>query len=503
MSLALTAAVAGGALMGLSAPAQAVNVAADGLGEVLVFPYYSTRNGWATYFNLTNTSDRTVIAKVRWREGYNSRDVRDFNIILSPYDVWTAATVNTENGAGMVTKDNSCTFPELPSRGDGLTGIDFTNTAYTLVNSEDNRDYGPEDLNRTREGYFEVITMASIPQDTTLVNALTIANNAKHNLVGGNAAVPQNCDVVRSMLRDPLVNATRTQIEDPKNVLKGRAVLINGESGIAAGYDPLTLANFYQPVGPGNNLYRDPDDARPNLSDAVPPESVVIDDNTASATTLGPFPYGADAVSALIQRTAVINDYNIKTDSATDFVLTFPTKNFYVDKAFAATATFASIPSTGVAPLYPFDTQVNGERFSGTQDGKSCFDVNVSIWDREEFDTPPDQVDDSFSPREPGQTTAQNRMCYEANILSFGTSDLFASDLRKSLFEADPSQLPAESGWARMTFGTDGAALPVIGMRVETRNRGDATINFGFANDHAYVPGIFAGGATTIARPAE
>lgn len=38
--------------------AQAVNLATDGLGQVLIFPYYTTRAGWNTLFNITNTSDK-------------------------------------------------------------------------------------------------------------------------------------------------------------------------------------------------------------------------------------------------------------------------------------------------------------------------------------------------------------------------------------------------------------------------------------------------------------
>ena len=62
LSLALAAAMTGGVMMGTSTSVQAVNIAQDGLGEVLIFPYYTVRDGWATYFNVTNTSDKTVIA---------------------------------------------------------------------------------------------------------------------------------------------------------------------------------------------------------------------------------------------------------------------------------------------------------------------------------------------------------------------------------------------------------------------------------------------------------
>ena len=487
MSLALGAAVTSGALMmGVSAPVQAVNIAQDGLGQVLVFPYYTTRNGWSTLFNVTNTSGKTVVAKVRWREGVNSRDVRDFNIVLSPYDVWTAVTRNTADGAEIVTPDNSCTFPKLEDRGGGLTGVKFTNLAYVKFGNQDNRDKGAEDLNRTREGYFEVIEMGVIDnKNSNSAEAGRIATNAKHSKAGGNVAFPKSCTVVRSVLRDPRFESA--DLDRPENVLKGRAILVKGAEGIAAGYDPLVLANFAS-----SQIYSPPQFKFPDLGSGDA-EAIIINDNdpenviklnpvsTPAVTT------GQDAVSALISRSAVINDYNVTGDSQTDWVLTFPTKNFYVDRAFSATSTFAQIPFGGVAPLAPFATAVNGEAFSSRADGKSCFDVNVSMWDREEFDAPDETIEDEFSPREPGTAANQNRLCYEANILSFGDSDLFGSNLQKSLFKGNEAGLPGLSGWAKVTFGKQGAALPVTGMRVEIRNRGDATVNYGLANDHAYM----------------
>ena len=38
--------------------------------------------------------------KIRWREAFNSREVRDFNVILSPYDVWTGVVTSTPDGSG-------------------------------------------------------------------------------------------------------------------------------------------------------------------------------------------------------------------------------------------------------------------------------------------------------------------------------------------------------------------------------------------------------------------
>lgn len=493
--MALSAAVAGGALMGLSAPVQAVNLAQDNLGEAFVFPYYTVRDNWTTLFNVTNTSDKTVLAKVRWREGVNSRDVRDFNVILSPFDVWTALTRTTTDGlnAEMITADTSCTFPQLEPRGtnsDGkaLTGIAFTNAAYINLNSEDNRDSGAETLDRTREGYFELISMGQITDGAAGI-AGVIARGAKHGPTGAsnNTATPSNCGAVQSVLRSNSFLDINNALDAPENVLKARAVLVNGQDGIAAGYDPVVLANFAS-----SSIYADASDKLPSMRSADP-QAIIIDDNTATLTTFTPASFeGQDAVSELISRNSVINDYNVKGDSETDWVLTFPTKNFYVDRARSTTASFAEIPFGQPAPLAPFDGAVDGEVFGGVQLGKSCFDITVNTWDREEFDTPPEDEQDFFSPREPGQVAGSNQLCYEANIVSFGDSDLFGSGLRKSIGSNDDLLLPGLNGWAEIAFGDDGAAsLPVVGMRVEVRRRAnDAGKNFGFANDHAYTRSV-------------
>lgn len=484
MSLALTAAILGGVAM--TQQASAVNIAQDGLGQVLVFPYYTTRGGWSTLFNITNTSDKTIVAKVRWREGRNSREVRDFNIVLSPYDVWTAGTQDLGDRAGMFTTDNSCTFPELPTHPLG-TGKDFTNFAYTEIGVQDNRDRGPESMDRTKEGYFEVFEMGVIDDTNLGAEAIELRTNAKHAKVAGNTAMPLDCNKVRDVLRvsdvtDLSLGNLNGQLDNPINALKGRAVLVKGDDGIAAGYDPLVLANFKasgEILPPGRSF--------PNLADADG-IAVVIDDNAATATVVGPLP-GIDAVSELIKRSSVINDYNVKGDSQTDWVLTFPTKGFYVDRAYAASNAHAPIAVGQIAPLAPFDAPVNGTAFGDTvatfdnPDAKSCFDINVHMWDREEFDAPDDVPEDEFSPAEPGQESGQNRMCYEANILSFGDSNIFSSGLQKSVFAGNEAGLPGLNGWAEVTFG---GPLPVIGLRMEVRNRGDASVNYGIANAHAY-----------------
>src|SRR5690554_1653564 len=87
-------------LAGAAGTAQAVYINTDGHGETLIYPYYTVENGQNTYVNITNTTDYYKAVKVRFIEGENSAEVLDFNLYLSPHDVWTGSVVPVgETGA--------------------------------------------------------------------------------------------------------------------------------------------------------------------------------------------------------------------------------------------------------------------------------------------------------------------------------------------------------------------------------------------------------------------
>src|SRR6056297_2372465 len=109
----LTTAVLAGltGVAGMAGVANAVNVNPDGLGQVLLFPYYTTRGGNDTYVSIVNTTEEGKAVKIRFIEALNSREVLDFNIYMSPWDVWTGAITPGDEGAKLVSFDNTCTVP--------------------------------------------------------------------------------------------------------------------------------------------------------------------------------------------------------------------------------------------------------------------------------------------------------------------------------------------------------------------------------------------------------
>jgi hypothetical protein len=106
LPVAMAAALAGGVHN-----ANAVFVNADGLGQVLLYPFYTTEGGQDTYINLVNTTNRVKAVKVRILEAMNSQEVLDFNLYLSPNDHWSAVILASGAGAAIRTADTSCTVP--------------------------------------------------------------------------------------------------------------------------------------------------------------------------------------------------------------------------------------------------------------------------------------------------------------------------------------------------------------------------------------------------------
>ena len=61
--------------------AQAVHISPNGTGQVLLFPYYTVRNGFSTLVSVTNTQNNTKAVKVRFLEGMNGHNYKNANVL--------------------------------------------------------------------------------------------------------------------------------------------------------------------------------------------------------------------------------------------------------------------------------------------------------------------------------------------------------------------------------------------------------------------------------------
>lgn len=159
--------LAGGASAAVFTPAGAatgLGLSASGSGHILLVPYFSTQNGNATLLNIVNTDTVNGKAvKVRFRGAANSDDLYDFQVLLSPGDVW-AASVSQDATTGISTLATSDTTCTLPTSVNGLfqTGrVQQFSTAAAIAN-------------QTREGYIEILNMADIPKFGLLDQASTV-----------------------------------------------------------------------------------------------------------------------------------------------------------------------------------------------------------------------------------------------------------------------------------------------------------------------------------------
>ncbi len=438
-----TAVIAGLAgVVGIANMAGAVNLSTDGTGSVLIYPYYTVNANNVTLLSVVNTTSEGKAVKVR-----NSREVLDFNLYMSPYDVWTAEVDPLGAGAGVTTADNSCTVPKIV----GST-IPFVNYAYSGAN----KDTGPSSLSRTLEGYVEMIEMGTVTNATKgSLTAITHVNG-----------VPASCGQVQKAWAYGASGAAAYWNADPTidigpadGGLFGSGTIVNVAQGTIEGYNADALEGFYVS---GTFDHQAPGSVLPNLNDS----SASITAFTFNTSGMGgvslattSFSSAIDAVSAVFMTNNVYNEYVVDPayGESTEWVVTFPTKRFYVDPQI--------VSSTVVKP---FDVV-----FGSSSDGTSCSPVSINVYDREEG-TSVTQL--GFSPPKPGQQGPV--LCYEANVITFNQGGASSTVLGSNLVSNIDVPNGAIAGWANLGFasaqhelaGSNGntfSGLPAVGFSVQ------------------------------------
>ncbi len=458
-----TAVIAGLAgVAGVASISNAVDINNDGLGQVLIYPYYTVNNGYNTIMTVVNTTDQAKAVKVRFMEGKNTQEVLDFNLYLSAYDVWTAVLVKSGTDVQLITNDTSCTAPS------NISGQVFLPYQYQ-------GDAVGEDGVRKFEGHFEIIEMGPIVDPVTIGNVTHVAGT------------PPGCATVSAnwasgtgawALDQPLADSVLGQ---PSGGLFGTASLINVPEGVDVGYDAVALEDFTDLVN-----HSSPGDLIPSLAQANPPVSTVIVNGTVVTTNwlvnLDPDANSADPVSALFMHDRIYNEYTVEAaiNADTEWVVTFPTKRFYVNPG----------------PIAPFTTNFG--------ENGACEPFGTRYWDREEGEPNQPPGTTPVSPLPPPDQPQVPVFCWEANVLSFTHDDA----------PAGPSNILGsnhnywytlgagfDAGWVELSFAqtktfTDGAitqqylGLPVTGFAVQryvNGNLGGGTLaNYAGLFQHKY-----------------
>ena len=447
--------------------AHAVSVNPDGLGQVLLYPYYTTESGQDTYINVVNTSDYVKAVKVRFKESLNSVEVLDFNLYLSPKDHWSVtvtAGATDADAAVIVTADTSCTVPRsLSSKAVGSTGdiISFRSSLYAGASAGE-KENGDD---RTKEGYVEIIEMGNVMDSgsTTMPNLATAATHT--------SGVPNDCAAVSAAWGSGGAWSSDAQayMSPPTGGLYGYGVLINVNEGTDATYDAVALDDFVDQQAPVS-IHARPGDSQPNLDSGSNFAELYYNGQALE-------PEGTraiDAVSMVLMHNIIANDFVLEPTIAagTDWVITFPTKRDYINNGVSGTP-----PNTTLNPATPpFTVPWNASTSS------SCESIGLRYWDREE--TPEAPSDQDFSPAPPGATFA---LCAEANVMTFDGSNVLEASDRGTGSDLHISDA-VDNGWLEMSFEGTGrtltaasgevfGGLPVMGFAVQKYVNG--SLDFG------------------------
>ena len=536
-ALAISAIPANGVGGALNSPAGSVlAVNNDGIGHQLVFPYFTAQSDNATLINITNTDlTNGKVVKVRFRGAANSDDLYDFQLLLSPGDVWTASiTKDVATGLAKLTSaDKSCVVPATANNATFVTGRTDPQAA--------------DKPNQTREGYIEVLNMADVPPNTGAAAGVDSLYEALKHVAG---VAPCTATVIDAALGNDVAPALAAPLNAAPNAalnvpadLRGLARPTTGLTGDWIILNQLNTAAWSGAAtalqvtnagvaAPGNIVFWPQKFGTPLLANtpaALTAAEATADplfrENAAVAPVVAiqnydlpdlSTPYAdragaadtnattrADATTSALAVTSL--KHQISTNAAiggvTDVVMSQPTRRYHVGVNYAATAATANsyattgtlasaIYRTGAAPLTAstYYTVAN----TGVTGRQVCINnINApgvqGVFDREE--TSPTVGGTAFviSPNVPTAATVL-LICGEASVVSINAGGTAAPSgaLSGTVARSDVTFATGYAdGWATWNLANAGVAAPlvagypVLGATFQRARNG--TVNYGFA----------------------
>ena len=383
----------------------AVSLNQKGIGQVLIFPYYTVNNDINTLMSITNTTDKVKALKIRFLEGKNNRDTLIFNIYLGPHDVWTGALVSTtstiqghegEDSVKLITNDESCTVPV------NITGQEFL--PFGLEGEF--ADGISTNMSRVTEGHIQVFEMGNVVADFA-----AFASPGHDNF---------NCHELQNSWTPPsgawTLDATQDLVApDGSGGLFGSVSLIDVAGGFDVAYNADAIQGYSTEI-----QHQHPADSAPNLNSGSSSESVYTSN---FLTTIIPWNHPFQAISSLFMMDAIFGEFAINggIGANTEWVTSFPTKSYHVDPLFA--------PET--VPIAPFTVALDT-----TGD---CETAQIQLYNRE------------TGVNTAGQDSID--LCWGTNIFEF-TKELNDNEASILLGSRNTTAIstPSDTGWLNLKF---------------------------------------------------
>lgn len=459
LALSVAAAIGGVSASAMAAPADTLEFNGDGIGHILIQPYYTAQNGNDTLINLVNTDQVNGKAvKVRFRSAGNSDDVLDFQVFLSPGDVWTANISEGADGRAVLsTNDKTCTVPAIPAGGVSFITNNLPPSASDAVKAQ-----------WTREGYVEFLNMGDVvtSSDTT-TDQYKLYTAVKHV----NGVAPCTASV--------LTNAATVKagLDLPTTGLAGNWIVINVPTAASWGGQAAAIearTGTGGPAGTGNIVYWPQNGeqyvlpalstvgdftADPLLIKAGQVANFDLPDLSTPYVGTGDATAQAAALTGALAVSSVANEFLTLSSigAETDWVFSMPTRRYHVAYDYTVTGTadkrvfnVAGIAVDGTNAstsdyFYAGNTDVSGNLI--------CVSLgNVKSYDQEENTATAGVV---FSPG----TIEKVKFCGEGTVLKFNGSDVLGA----SVATASISNGYA-AGWTKIDTANGTFGLPVLGQ---------------------------------------
>lgn len=473
----------------------AVEIGEHGIGQVLIFPYYTARSDNDTLLSINNITEDVKAIKVQVLEGDNGQVLYSLNLYLGPFDVWTARISLSFRGITLAvnTTDTSCTVTSVDDQLIPISIVDFEDEPLTSIDS----DMGRQGVDRLFEGYVQAIEMGTVAGD--------VASNA---IIGSDGGF-SNCQFFVDAwgdIDDPQSVFTQNpqlEMQPPTGGLTGQAIMINVPGARAAGYDAVALDRFYVPADGEQppSLHTSPADPGAGLAAAFPPVSnaLVSTDNGMQVVT-DTWANGLQAVDAVLMANRLSNQFASEQaiNGKTEWVVTFPGKREHVSGLEAPLPPYSSLFASdqSVIPACEF----YGMQFFNRNQVNALANFGP-------IGVPPAQPLFSF--------------CYEVNVLTFNNSvastggsitneaenivsDLWASRLFTDINTLDISDTDAGRGsimfndpFINATMGIEQTlvnpisnrtylGLPVVGVGLQGAINSGLNALFGVGAEHNY-----------------
>jgi len=276
------------------------------------------------------------------------------------------------------------------------------------------------------------------------------------------SGVPDDCGQIRAAWTSGAGSAAywlinnEFDIDPPTGGLFGSAGIIDVAFGAMLSFNADAIDGFSY-----EELHNPPGSTQPSLADAETAAGTattyVFNNGQLITSNYPSLTQGIDASSAVFMHDAIYNEFVTDASIAakSEWVVTFPTKRYYVDQAI--TGTVADPPFTRIFPT------------TGTQ-GTAPVDIILTVKNREEgptssfCDNPEDPNCLDFSPLPPGQTVNTPQLRFEANVVTINDTTAASSDVLASTLTSnvDANSIGVVDGWMRM--GLYATAEPIPGQ---------------------------------------